>query len=213
MTKTEQFTVRFSGPDGDENRPEEVFEEIEFEEDDSNSSEDRAFEHLWDTLCIYSRTLIVLMAVFMFVMRPIRVEGESMYPTLNNRDGVAISSFIVKAERGDIVVVAQPWKRHVPIIKRVIGVGGDKIDIDFDEGTVSVNGKVLEEDYTLGKTHLSYDVVFPVTVPEGQVFVMGDNRNDSLDSRSTEVGFIDENWILGKTLFRFYPFFQFKIGA
>ncbi|MBR2731948.1 MAG: signal peptidase I, partial [Clostridia bacterium] len=87
----------------------------------------------------------------------------------------------------------------------------DTIDIDFDRHTVTVNGQILDEPYTAAPTSLSYDVEFPLTVEEGKVFVMGDNRNDSLDSRSSKIGQIDENYILGKAFIRFWPLHQWNI--
>ena len=98
-----------------------------------------------------------------------------------------------------------------PLVKRVIAKGGDTISIDYASGTVKVNGKVLEEDYIAEPTYLGYDVEFPYTVPEGTVFVMGDNRNASLDSRSSYVGCIDEQDILGKVLLCFLPFSDFGV--
>ena len=110
-----------------------------------------------------------------------------------------------------IYVITQPNSLHEPLIKRVIAVGGDTVDIDFVEGTVTVNGEVLSEPYINEATHRMSDVAFPITVPEGKVFVMGDNRNESLDSRSTTVGFIDTRYILGVAEFRFYPFGDWKL--
>ena len=98
-----------------------------------------------------------------------------------------------------------------PLVKRVIAKGGDTISIDYATGTVEVNGKALEEDYIAEPTYLGYDVEFPYTVPEGTVFVMGDNRNASLDSRSSYVGCIDEQDILGKVLLCFLPFSDFGV--
>ena len=102
------------------------------------------------------------------------------------------------------MVVTQPWERKIPIIKRVIGLSGDTIDIDFDNGFVYVNGEKLTEPYIAEPTHEYYDVEFPVTVPEGHIFVMGDNRNVSLDSRSSKVGFADKRFVLGKAFFRLF---------
>ena len=100
----------------------------------------------------------------------------------------------------------------VTVMPRIIEVGGgDTVDIDFYKGTVSVNGQELDEPYVNTPTNLSYDMTFPVTVPEGKLFVLGDNRNDSLDSRSTDIGFINENKVLGKVVFRFYPFDKIEI--
>ena len=93
----------------------------------------------------------------------------------------------------------------------IIAKGGDTISIDYDAGTVTVNGELLQEDYIAAPTYLGYDVQFPFTVPEGTLFVMGDNRNESLDSRSSYVGCIDERDILGKVLLCFMPFTDFGV--
>ena len=138
---------------------------------------------------------LVLVLVFSFFFRIIQVDGESMVPTLENDD--------------KLVVWGAGYGR--PLVKRVIAKGGDTISIDYATGTVEVNGKVLEEDYIAEPTYLGYDVEFPYTVPEGTVFVMGDNRNASLDSRSSYVGCIDEQDILGKVLLCFLPFSDFGV--
>ena len=128
-----------------------------------------------------------------------------MKPTLNDKDTVAVAGAVTNFEYGDIVIINQPWRRNVPIIKRVIAVGGDTINIDFRRNEVYVNGVKLDEPYILEPTELSYDVQFPLTVDEGKLFVMGDNRNDSVDSRSSEIGLIDERYVLGKALIRINP--------
>lgn len=155
--------------------------------------------------------IIVVFAVFAFVFRILGVDGGSMLPTLRDGDWVAVSGITANVERGDIVVVTQPWERNVPIIKRVIAVGGDTVYIDFDSCKVYVNGTEIYEPYINEPTRVSGDVEFPLTVDEGKIFVMGDNRNISLDSRSSQIGLIDENYILGKALVRLYPFSEWKI--
>lgn len=155
--------------------------------------------------------IIAVFIIFTFIVRPIGVDGLSMYPTLSDGDWVSIASAYTDFKRGDIVVINQPWKRNVPIIKRVIAVGGDEVNIDFSSGKVYVNNVEQNEPYIAEPTKRFYDVEFPVTVEDGKVFVMGDNRNDSLDSRSTEIGQIDRRYILGKALFRIIPLFRFKI--
>ena len=114
-------------------------------------------------------------------------------------------------QRGDVVIVDSYTSYGKPLVKRVIAKGGDTISIDYDSGMVMVNGEVLQEDYIAEPTYLGYDVTFPYTVPEGTVFVMGDNRNQSLDSRSTYVGCIDERDILGRVLLCFMPFKDFGV--
>ena len=155
--------------------------------------------------------IIVVFVVFAFVFRVLGVDGGSMLPTLKDGDWVAVSGITASVERGDIVVVTQPWERNVPIIKRVIAVGGDTVYIDFDSNKVYVNGTEIYEPYINEPTRVSGDVEFPLTVEEGKIFVMGDNRNVSLDSRSSKIGLIDENYILGKALVRLYPFSEWKI--
>ncbi len=155
--------------------------------------------------------IIAVFFVFAFVFRILGVDGGSMLPTLNDGDWLAITGATASVERGDIVVVTQPWERNVPIIKRVIAVGGDTVYIDFESSKVYVNGAEIDEPYINEPTKTKYDVDFPITVDEGKVFLMGDNRNISLDSRSSKIGLVDENYILGKALFRLYPLSEWKI--
>ena len=103
-------------------------------------------------------------------------------------------------------------ERNIPIIKRVIAVGGDTVDINFNTHEVFVNGNRLDEPYIAQPTALHYDVEFPLTVDEGKLFVMGDNRNDSLDSRSSAIGLVDERYVLGKALLRFFPSFSWILS-
>ena len=160
---------------------------------------------IYDACDSLKGAIITVFLIFALAFRVVGVDGDSMNNTLQNGDWLAVSGVTVNLERGDIVVVNQPWERNVPIIKRVIGVEGDTVDIDFEEGRVFVNGKEIYEPYIAEKTTLSYDVEFPVTVGKDEIFVMGDNRNDSLDSRSGKIGMIDVHYVLGKALFRFYP--------
>lgn len=155
--------------------------------------------------------IIVVFLIFALAFRVLGVDGDSMIPTLNDGDWVAISGITADVERGDIIVVSQPWERNVPIIKRVIAVGGDTVFIDFETNKVYVNNIEIYEPYINEPTSVSYDVEFPLTVDEGKVFVLGDNRNISLDSRSSKIGLIDENYILGKALIRLYPAGEWEI--
>lgn len=165
------------------------------------SKENNLFE--WYDSLVFALTVIVL--VFVFCVRIITVSGYSMEPTLYWGDRVAVQSMLYTPRRGDVVVMDGYINYGDPLVKRIIAVGGDTLDIDFDTGTVTLNGEVLDEPYISAPTTARYDVSFPVTVPEGQVFVMGDNRPRSLDSRSSEVGFIDQRDILGKVLARVFP--------
>ena len=154
---------------------------------------------------------LVLVLVFSLFFRIIQVDGESMVPTLQNGDKLVVWGAGYEPQRGDVVIVDSYTAYGKPLVKRVIAKGGDTVSIDYETGTVMVNGEVLQEDYIAEPTYLGYDVEFPYTVPEGTVFVMGDNRNASLDSRSTSVGCIDERDILGKVLVCFLPFSDFGV--
>ena len=164
--------------------------------------ENKIFE--WYDSLVFA--LVVIVLVFVFVCRIIVVSGSSMVPTLQGWDRVVVQSLLYQPERGDVVVVDSYIEYGDPLVKRIIAMGGDTVDIDFDTGQVTVNGEVLDEPYISAPTQQSFDVEFPLTVPEGQVFLMGDNRPHSTDSRSSQVGFVDERSILGKVLFRIAPF-------
>ena len=165
----------------------------------------------FDVIDSVKGAVIVVFLIFALFFKAVGVDGDSMFPTLRDGDWVAVSGITTKVERGDIVVITQPWERNVPIIKRVIAIGGDTVYIDFETNEVFVNGILLEENYIAEPTFVSYDVEFPVTVEEGKIFVMGDNRNVSLDSRSSKIGMIDERYILGKTLGRISPISEWNI--
>ena len=148
---------------------------------------------------------LVLVLVFSFFFRIIQVDGESMVPTLENGDKLIVWGAGYEPQRGDVVIVDSYTSYGRPLVKRVIAKGGDTISIDYAAGTVKVNGKVLEEDYIAEPTYLGYDVEFPYTVPEGTVFVMGDNRNASTDSRDARLGCVDERYIMGRVYFTLFP--------
>jgi signal peptidase I len=163
----------------------------------------------WTEAVAFSVAVIVI--TFTFIFRIVGVKGVSMENTLNagvtsenqTVDRVVISDIDYKPKRGDIVVLATDPVG--PIIKRVIAVGGDTVDIDFEKHTVSVNGKILDEPYIKEPTSEQGDVAFPQKVPEGHAFVMGDNRNDSFDSRFGAIGMVDDRNIQGKAILRIYP--------
>ena len=161
---------------------------------------------LRDLVCI----LAALTLLFTFVVRISRVEGSSMYPSLVDGDQLLLtgSLWYGKPQRGDIVAARVPTFSKDPIVKRVIAVEGDTVDIDFEAGTVTVNGKVLEEPYINAPTHRSFGdqgTAFPLTVEKDHVFLLGDNRNDSYDSRYASIGQVDVRCILGKASVLLWP--------
>lgn len=167
------------------------------------------------TLLEYAESLaivfVVMLLIFTFLIRPATVDGESMLPTLENAERLMISRFLYEPEQGDIVVLCGEADKEdgKNLIKRIIATEGQTVDIDFEAGEVYVNGQELSEPYILEDTHLEEGTEFPLTVPEGEVFVMGDNRNYSRDSRSPSVGTVKEEYIVGKVLFRFFPLNRF----
>lgn len=164
----------------------------------------------WVEALLLAVVLVVL--IFTFLWRVVTVDGPSMQPTLHNGDKLVLYSQAYRnPQQGDIVVITQPNSRNEPLIKRIVAKEGQTVDIDFEQGTVTVDGTVLQEDYIQEPTHnpTSAPVSFPLTVPKGCVFVLGDNRNNSTDSRSREIGLIDERYILGKAVFRLFPIDSF----
>lgn len=160
---------------------------------------------------LVSAVLLVLF-LFLFVVRVISIDGSSMLPTLKDRDFVLVTAGLLSQPRqGDVLVLRKSSFMADPIVKRVIATEGQQVDIDFKSGMIRVDGKLLQEPYILEKTHQQYDVAFPVTVPEGCVFVLGDNRNESTDSRYSGVGMLDNRYILGKVLLILAP--PGRIGA
>ena len=153
--------------------------------------------------------LVVCILLFVFVGRTVGVIGPSMQQTLIQGDRLIISNLFYTPKYGDIVVLRKDSFKDEPIIKRVIATEGQTVDIDFEAGLVYVDGTALNEPYTNTPTNVREDFEGPVTVPEGCVFVMGDNRNQSTDSRTASIGCVDTRYIIGKAVFRITPFSKF----
>lgn len=166
--------------------------------------------------------IVTVVLLFTFVFRVVGVDGTSMLQTLQDKDKVIISNVHYTPAYGDIVVISRNYRnddsmevtKHTePIIKRVIATGNQTVDIDFESGTVYVDGVALEESYVNTPTNRHYDIEFPVQVPEGYLFVMGDNRNGSLDSRSSEIGMVNEKYVLGKAFFRIWRDKKYRFSS
>ncbi len=152
--------------------------------------------------------LAVILIVFLLFFRVIVVSGSSMYSTLLDGDYLLLLSnvFYHEPEQGDIVVISkESFDNGKPIVKRVIATEGQTVDIDFEQGIVYVDGAALTEDYINCPTTLEEGTQFPLTVSEGCIFVLGDNRGVSLDSRNPAIGLIDEREVLGKAIFLLIP--------
>ena len=152
-------------------------------------------------------SVLAVVVLFTFVIRLIGVDGHSMVPTLQDGDRLLVLNSMLYDDYkyGDIVVLRKDTFLEEPIVKRVIATEGQTVDIDFDEGVVYVDGQALEEDYINERTYLEEGTEFPLTVPEGSIFVMGDNRNRSSDSRDSRLGTVDTRYVIGKAVFLAFP--------
>ena len=146
----------------------------------------------------------LLIVLFNVTFRFIFIDGESMQPTLMDGDWI-VACRLAEPKCGDVVVTNTHNAPHTRLIKRLIAKGGDTVDIDYATGTVYVNGEALDEIYLEDKTIRGGDVQFPLTVPDGMVFLLGDNRTNSVDSRYKECGFIAESDLIGPVWARVLP--------
>lgn len=154
--------------------------------------------------------LLAFVFITLFILRAPNVEGDSMYPTLENGDRLIVSDIAYVPQQGDIIIFSNSNFDN-PLVKRVIATEGQTVDIDPESGEIRVDSTLIAEEYINEDTHILSDIEFPVTVPEGCVFVMGDNRNHSTDSRDSRVGMVDSRSILGKVYAIVYPFNNFEI--
>ena len=171
----------------------------------------RFVAHCYEWLEALISSLIVVVLLFTLLFRIVNVSGPSMLPTLQSNDRVLLTSYFYQPKQGDVVVITHTAKLQEPIIKRVIALENHTVDIDFETGTVYVDGQALDESAYIenGITTQPSDYTYPLTVPPGHLFVLGDNRAVSNDSRSSAVGMIDERYVLGKAEFVVFPFSRF----
>lgn len=192
---------------------------VQHKTEDQNVPASKVSKDLFDWVDTVVIALISVVIIFTFFFRIATIVGPSMQNTLYSGEKVVISNLFYEPKYGDIVVISRninnnfdkPIHGSEPIIKRVIATEGQFVDIDFAEGIVYVGPDLahmtpLEEPYAKAPTTRYFDVEFPLYVEEGHVFVLGDNRNDSLDSRDSSIGIVDERYILGKAIYRIWPF-------
>ena len=167
---------------------------------------------LQSSLLLYLHDLIYMLAIvmvlFMLLFRIVIVSGTSMYSTLHDGDWLLVTGSILykDPQPGDIVVASKDsFNDGEPIIKRVIATEGQTVDIDFEAGIVYVDGVALHETYTYTPTNIQEGNAFPITIADGCIFVLGDNRNNSRDSRHPDIGMIDTREVLGKAIFLMFP--------
>jgi len=152
--------------------------------------------------------IAAVVVIFLLLFRVVVVSGTSMNDTLYDGDFLLLVSnvFYKQPKAGDVIVASKDtFDNGAPIVKRVIATEGQLVDIDFNKGIVYVDGTALEEPYTKTLTTMYEGVNFPLRVAEGCIFVLGDNRGDSKDSRSPDIGQIDTRQVVGKVIFLFLP--------
>ena len=165
-------------------------------------------QSLYSWLQAVAPVIIGIVLVFTFVGRLTPVDGPSMEPTLWHGDMMVVRSLGYTPKQGDVVVLTKPFENITgPIVKRVIAVGGQTVEINYAANTIYVDGEEIPQDYILEPMEQkSWQTISAITVPEGEVFVMGDNRNVSNDSRNPDLGTVDTSYILGKAELVLFPF-------
>lgn len=164
---------------------------------------------IYDWIQCVVAALVFCVILFSFFARMVDVIGSSMVPTLEDNDKILVSNLFYTPKQGDIIVFRKDTFKDEPLVKRVIATEGQTVDMDFAAGVVYVNGQAMDEPYIAELTREPEEFIGPVTVPENCVFVMGDNRMHSTDSRTNSIGYVDERYIMGRVLFTVFPIKNF----
>ena len=182
-------------------------QEAQQEGQDAASQKKEEGRDLYEWVQALVCSVLAVVLLFTFVVRLIGVDGHSMVPTLQDGDRLLVlnSLWDDDYQYGDIVVLRKDTFMEEPIVKRVIATEGQTVDIDFAAGNVYVDGELLEEDYINEPTYVEEGTEFSLTVPEGSIFVMGDNRNHSSDSRSSDLGTVDTRYVIGRAAVLLFP--------
>lgn len=152
------------------------------------------------------QAIVIVVILMTFLFRVVNVSGTSMLNTLHDADKVVVIKWGYTPTAGDVVVISRGQNLDEPLIKRVIATQGQTLSIDFSDGSVIVDGVKLSETYIKESMWLQGDADIPTVVPQGYCFIMGDNRNHSMDSRFKEVGLISNENIVGKASYILFPF-------
>lgn len=188
------------------------------EEESEEEQPRRPGAELYDWLQMFLGCVVAAVVLFNCVARLTRVDGGSMDTTLQHGEIMLIWSLGYTPKQGDIVVLNKTsvllpdWTEPRAIVKRVIATGGQTVDVDYSTGAVYVDGQPLDEPYLHEEMHRPGAPSMQEThweVPEGSIFVMGDNRNYSTDSRDSLLGTIDTDYILGRAVLALWPLDRF----
>ncbi len=182
----------------------------------ANKKEPSVKDEIFDWVQNITVILSAIVLIFIFLFRIVGVDGNSMYPTLHHKDWLITSNLFYEPEKGDVVILSkESFRDGEMIVKRVIATEGQEVDYDVKTGTVYVDGKALDEPYIANEPHdassakMQTTTQFPITVPEDCVFVMGDNRNHSSDSRVADIGTVHKSNIHGRVILRVFPIQNF----